>query len=629
MRLPPAAAVLALVALLPLLLACRSEESGPAAALERDGDGLPRGAPVPYRVVFPSDLPPELATLLPQVSTAERDRGEPPDSRLGLRQRAERDVALLGQALRAEGYFDATVGFALEDATEAPAPDLLERLQEATEQQPRVTLAFDVAPGPRYQLGDVRIELADNPDGYAVPPPAELGLVAGAPARTQPVIDAEEEMLRRAREAGFALARLGEREAVVDHATRRMDVTLRLEPERRASFGQVTFTGGEGIDPAFLRGRVPFATGERYDPKLIEESRSNLFDTDLFSTIVIRPADRLTPDAGLDTTFDLRQRPPRSIGAALGYQSDLGPNARLFWEHRNFFGAGERFRAQADLSLVQQSATVTLTKPDFLAPRQDLLTDTMARRDDFDAYKATSIGAGVALQRELSDQLTGSLGVAFRYAEIEDVEQPKENFALLSLPGSLNWDFSNDELSPTRGGRVLLTAAPFVDLLDTSRRFFKARVTHTRYLELTRSPELVLALRGSLGSIFGVDTSEVPADERFYAGGGGSIRGIAYQKAGPLDDEDDPLGGRSVAEGSVELRLRLRNDLGAVLFVDGGTVFDGSLPTGGEEVLFGVGPGLRYFTPIGPVRVDLGFPINPRSGVDDAFQLYISIGQAF
>lgn len=628
MRRPRPVAAVLVASMLLLLAGCGGEEDRPG-ALERDGDAIPRLPPVPYDVVFPPDLPPELADLLPEVSQAERDRATPPDSRLGVRQRAERDIERLQQALRAQGYFDATVGFELKDPSEAPAPGVLERLSEVATGEPQVAIAFDIRPGPRYRFGTLSVALTDNPDGFAAPTPRGLGLVSGEPALTQAVIDAETTLLRQAREAGFALAELGPREAIVDHQTRLMDVTLRLAPGARARFGEVTFTGHDGIEFSFLRGRVPFEAGQRYDPRLLDEAQSELFDTDLFSTILIRPAEQLTSDQELDLTFDLRQRPARSLGFSLGYQTDLGPNARLFWEHRNFLGAGERFRAAADVSAVLQSATVTLTKPDFLRPKQSLVSEVTAKREDQEAYEALSIGAGTALEREFTEDLTGSLGVALRYAEIEDQTQPKENFALLSLPGGLDWDFSNDPLNPTTGGRFLFTATPFVDLLDTSRQFFKTRLTHTRYLKVRESPELVLALRGSVGSILGEDRDEIPADERFYAGGGGSIRGIAYQTAGPLDDNDDPRGGRSVAEGSVELRLRLRNDLGAVLFVDGGTVFDSTLPTGGEEVLFGVGPGLRYFTPIGPVRVDVGFPVNARSGVDDSFQLYISIGQAF
>lgn len=617
---------LGLVALL-LVGACgRGQEGGQP--LGADAEPLPTTPPVPYAVRFPPDLPRELADLLPRISGSARGVEQPPGSRLAIRQRAERDVATLQQALRAEGYFDATVGFRLLDPKDAPREGLAEAVQRVGEAAPEVVLAFDIAPGPRYRFGEVRIDLA-GPSAFSAPSPASLGLAPGEPARTQAVLDAEKALLDGARKAGFALAKLGQRDAVVDHAARTMDVALRLEPGARATFGEVTFTGAEGIEIGFLRGRVPFRRGERFDPALLDESQADLFDTNLFSTIIVRPATALGPGNTLDVAYELRQRPARSIGAELGYQTDIGPSTRLFWEHRNLLGGGELFRAETSLSQPVQRASVALTKPDFWRTRQSLVANAALERQDLEAYNSTSIGAGLGLQRELSRRLKGSLGTAFRYAAIEDRGKPEEVFGLVSLPASLDWDFSDDRFNPTRGGMLLVTAAPFVDVLGPERRFFKTRLTTTRYLELLDGPELILALRGSVGALFGVDTADVPADERFYAGGGGSVRGIAFQKAGALDEDKNPRGGRSLAEGSVELRTRLQNNMGFALFLDAGTVFDSPLPNGDERMLLGAGPGFRYFTPIGPVRVDLGFPLNPRSGVDDAFQLYISIGQAF
>ena len=131
---------------------------------------------------------------------------------------------------------------------------------------------------------------------------------------------------------------------------------------------------------------------------------------------------------------------------------------------------------------------------------------------------------------------------------------------------------------------------------------------------------MVLALRGSVGAMGGASRDDIPADERFYAGGGGSIRGIGFQLAGPLDDDDKPLGGRSVVEGSVELRTRFANDFGFAVFLDAGTVDTTVFPSFEDRVLFGAGPSFRYFTPVGPLRLDIGFPLNPRGGVDDPYQ---------
>lgn len=619
------AAVIAIAAA-GLLGGCASA-SKPGQLGDDDAAATAKLPPVHYEVTFPGDLPADLATLLPQVSKSAATTETPPTSRLGIRQRAEGDVTLLQQALRAEGYFDGSVSFRVEDPTVVPARGIVEDVKRLAT-APAAILVFDVQPGPQYQFGQLSIRL-DGATTFDAPTPTSLGLDEGAPARTQVVLDAEQKLLSEARKAGFALAKLGEREAIVDHETRHMNLTLALEPGRVATFGDVTFSGGEGIDPGFLRGRVPIKAGERYDPALVTDGQQSLFDTNLFSTIIIQPADQLTADGQLDLRYELKQRPPRSIGAEINYETDLGPGGSVFWEHRNVFGAGERFRAELAGSEVQQSATLSLTKPDFFSPRQNLLMDATARRDRLEAYDSDSLGSGVSVERQFTKEFKASLGVAFRYVWIKDHDQPETTFGLLSLPATIDWNFADDRFNPTAGGTVQFTGAPYTDVLGPSLNFAKGRLTTTRYIRIAQSPELVLALRGSVGSLVGAQRNEVPADERFYAGGGGSIRGIGFELAGPLNDDDKPIGGRSVAEGSIELRSRWGENLGAVLFLDAGTVDSSVLPSGGERVLFGAGPGIRYYTPIGPVRVDLGFPLNPRAGVDDPFQLYFSLGQAF
>lgn len=609
-----------------LLVAACSGGSGPDGRLDEDAaDQLP---PVPYAVALSGDMPSALSSLLRQIVDNSTANAPPATSRLAIRQRGQADRTQLEQALRAQGYFDGNVGVAVREPDEVPPEGIAAELERLAT-PPEAVLEFDVAPGPRYHFGEVRVELSDNPDAWQPPPHKELGLVAGEPALTKAVLDAETKLVDAARSAGFALARQGERDAVVDHDTRTMDVTLRLRPGRRAVFGTVSFPGGDGIDPDFLRGRVPFAADERYDPALVTEGQTNLFDTNLFSTIVPRPAEQLADGDQLDIAYDLRQRPPRTIGAEVNYETEIGLGGRLYWEHRNIFGAGERFRIEASGSEPIQTLTASIVKPDFLRPRQNLLLDATASRQRLEAYDSDSLGAGVSVERELTKQLKVSLGTALRYARIEDLHEPEQSFMLLSFPGVVDWDFANDRFNPTGGGTLRTTLTPFVDLLGTDRNFLRGRVTHTRYLQLLKAPQLVLAMRGSVGAMGGVNRDDIPADERFYAGGGGSIRGIGYELAGPLDDDDKPLGGRSLLEGSVELRTRFAENFGIAAFLDAGTVETSVFPSFDETILFGAGPSFRYFTPIGPLRLDLGFPLNPRHGVDAPYQVYFSIGQAF
>ena len=356
--------------------------------------------PIPYEVRVAGELPPPSLRILLQsvaIARASAKGSAPATSRLTIRQRALSAQASLEQALRAQGYFDGAVSFAIVDVAEAPPAGMVGEVERLAT-RPEFVLRFDVVPGERYRFGALAVAVADNADGYKPPEPKALGLVQGDSAVTQTVLDAEGKLLDDARKAGFALAKLGNREAVVDHATSEMDVTLHLDAGQHAVFGQVSFTGADGISTDFLRSRVPIEPGKPYDTKRIEEGQNNLYDTDLFSTIVPRPADKLTPDKQLDVAFDLKQRAPRTIGAEINYDTDLGPGGKVFWEHRNIFGAGERFRIEASGSRDQQALTSTLTKPDFLRPQQSLLTSLSLNRDRLEAYDPV-LGGGLNWRR--------------------------------------------------------------------------------------------------------------------------------------------------------------------------------------------------------------------------------------
>ena len=192
----------------------------------------------------------------------------------------------------------------------------------------------------------------------------------------------------------------------------------------------------------------------------------------------------------------------------------------------------------------------------------------------------------------------------------------------------LKRDSADDLLNPTKGGRLQVSATPYVDFLLPERQFLVLRGSNTFYAALDDERRYVFSARGIVGSILGESRQEVPVDKRFFAGGGDTIRGYAFQAVGPLDSDDDPIGGRSLVAGSVEFRTRLFGNFGAVAFLDGGNVYRDIMPDLTEEFRFGTGLGFRYFTPVGPLRVDVAVPLNRRDS-DDAFQFYISLGQAF
>ena len=605
---------------------------GPAAA------GGPPG--IGYRVLLAGEgLSAELAGRLREVLETARTDLPPPPNRVVLLRQGQGDLERLRAALRARGYYDGRVAVRLEEETEVPSPArgpaIAEESVEPLPPRIRYRLVFEVEPGPLYRFGRRRIALLGPAYGFRPPSPGRLGLKDGEPALAERILAAEAQLLRTARRAGHAMAALGKRRVVVDHATRLVEVELALTPGPVFAFGPVRFEGAEGIDERFLRRRIRFAPGDRFDPRRVARARSLLVSSGLFGAVRARIATEPDAVGTIPVTFELTPRKPRSIGGAVGIHSDRGPGGRLFFQHRNLFGGGESLRIEGRGSRGLVSGSVQLRIPEFLRPAQDLVTSAEYADERSDAFNSRSVALAGAIEREIGGRLKVGYGVRLRRADIRDktlaaAAGRNERFRLLSLPVNAIYDGRDNPFDPTEGTRVALVAEPFQDTDDADTRFLRTKLTQTFYLKLQRQPRMVLALRGVLGTILGVDRVDIPADERFYAGGGGSIRGIPFQMAGPLNAADDPLGGRSLVEGSIELRLRPFEKLGFVAFLDGGSAFTAMIPDLREETpRFGAGLGIRYATPIGPLRLDIARPLRRNKDVDEPFELYISLGQAF
>jgi translocation and assembly module TamA len=603
------------------------------------GNGLPflgedesmAGPRVPYTVLFEGIDQvddPGLSAFLTGTSNAAQSTDRPPPSLLILRNRARDDVPRLVTALQARGFYDGSVGFRIDQDPVEERPSAAEGMLDTILGTPATRIVFEIEPGERYQFDRRTVRIEGEPHGYEPMTPIELGLERGDPAIAEVVLAAEERLLRHARTRGHAQAALGERRTIIDRDTRRMDVELSIRPGPRFTFAEPVVTGQTEIDGAFLRQRLLLEPGQRYDVRDVDRARRRLIDTNLFSTVRVFEGPEPDEDGNWPVTFEVAERLHRTIGAGVGYRTDDGPILTAFWEHRNILGAGERLRFEAEVGQLLQRVEGVIRKPDIIIPDLDLVGGGALRREETDAFDSLSIRGNLGVERRFSRRLTGTVGVAYRLSEVEDSDG-EETFGLFSVPVGFRFDDSDDLLDPTTGFRISGETAPTWDTLNPGTTFVKNRLVGTRYFRLRNSPRLVLAFRGAAGAIIGTEIENIPADERFYAGGGGSIRGIPFQSAGPLDDSDDPTGGRSLLEGSAEVRYAVLQNVEGVVFLDGGSAFEESIPQFGDAWQFGTGAGIRYLTPVGPIRFDVGVPVDRRDEIDDAWQLYISIGQAF
>lgn len=534
----------------------------------------------------------------------------PPGTLPLLRKRAEDDIPVIERLLRAEGYFDAS---AEAGVTGAPAP---------------YRVRFKVSPGDVYVIDSVRIGWADGaePSGRALPSASDIGLAAGAPARSRLILDAAERLESHFENLGHPFAEVTGRRLELDGEAHTATVLLEIDPGSEAVFGTTSISGLDRVEEPYVLNRLDWDAGDPFDRGKLDGAQMELLRTGLFSLARVEPATGVADGGGLPVYIELTERKHRTVSAGANYKTDYGPGGKLAWEHRNLFGRGETLSMEGIASGLESSANILYSKPDFLRTDQFFIANLRAGYDDPDPYLSRNIGATLEVERIVDEHLILRGGLSYRLANVTQLGDT-EDFGLLSIPLQARWDYSDDLLNPTEGWRLLLESEPFYDTFGTNTAFWRNHLKARHYIPLLDAPGLVLAGQVGLGSLTGASRDALPADERFYAGGGGSVRGYAHQTVSPLVN-NHPVGGRSILDLSVELRWMAAKNIGLAAFVDGGNAFESEYPDFRESLLWGAGVGFRYHTPIGPFRIDAAFPLNRRE-IDDPFQIYISIGQAF
>jgi translocation and assembly module TamA len=598
----------------------RETEPLEPAPVEPAGD---TGEPVPtgfrYVARVRNAPSPEIKKLMQEVSNLRAKQDKPVSGSAVLVRRSRSDIAKLEQVLDSEGYYDGSVELSI-DEEESPV---------------EVLLVVDA--GRRFVFADIRTEMTDGS-----PLPADESLVRqlsrierGKPARSADIVDAERLLLAGFAEIGRPFARIADRAIEVDHATDEVDVFLQFESGPEVTFGEVVYEGLESIPQTYVRNRLPWKSGDRYRAKDIADARRALQATGLFATVRLRHAPTWNEDHSVPIHVYLEEADFRTLGIGVEYNSDTGAGANTFWEHRNFRGKAERLRIGGEVTEIGWGANLEWRKRDFWRKDFVLEYDLGYETEDTDGYEteivATSIGLDVPVAQH--SHLKG--GVLFEYGPVTSgardasgERRQDETFTLVGLPLRFRRVTVENILEPREGTRFELTTTPYLEPLGSDLTFVSNRGTFSFYLPLPRLERSILANRISAGAILGAERNEVPVNKLFFAGGGGSIRGYEYQSVGPLDADDDPIGGRSLFETGTELRIRILDWFGIVGFFEGGSVFSTKVPDFDETLRWGAGGGLRFYTGIGPFRVDVGTPVNPRSS-DDSVQFYISLGEAY
>ncbi len=563
-----------------------------------------------YQARLEGDMDSELRRALIAQADTFQLQDLPPATPSQLEYRARQDVRQMAKTLQSYGYFRPRIDFELQD------------------NEPDLQVVFSVQLGEQYVLGQVNLQdISPLPDpDLDLPSPEDLGLESGSGFKAQQVRQAEQRIRQNLRNKGRPFVQVELEEVLVDHQEQEVQVQYNVQPGPEASFGQVQLKGLQKVHKSYVLERIPWKYGDTFQASQLEALRRNLVASGLFSKVQVKHAQELDPDGYLQVTLELAERSPRTVKAGLAYETDIGPQLKIGWEHRNVRGKGRLFRSSLSLSPVESTLNAEFAMPRFRQQGQTLKLSSSLSKEDTDAYDSRSLDNAIRLERQLGRYLSAGAGLAFRMFEVSQDE--KDEFGLLSIPTSLQWDSRDQVLDPGQGLRAGLRLIPYTDVFSEDVQFFKTHLSLGHYWQLIKDKRFVLATRAAAGFMGGVPRKDIPADERFYAGGGGSVRGYGYQKLGPLQD-GDPVGGKSLLEMGAELRLRIGGNSGLVGFLDGGQVYEDSYPGSADEIQWGAGLGYRYYTGFGPLRLDVALPLDKRPDVDSDYQIYISIGQAF
>ncbi|MDR1395768.1 MAG: BamA/TamA family outer membrane protein, partial [Deltaproteobacteria bacterium] len=464
------------------------------------------------------------------------------------------------------------------------------------------------------------------------PPPTadltEAGWVSGQPALADNVQNMAAQNTELWNNRGYPKARLFQARYFLDKENKLLNAEISIEPGEFVLMGPMEVSGETEVEVSYMENLKTWKDGEKWNQSQVTRFVEAMFQTGLFRTVETAMGD---PDENgrRPVLVTVADAPQKTISGSVNFDSDFGPGVVIGWEHRNFTGRGDRLRLElpAWTDLLQLGATYI--RPYFLSPRQNLLLDLAVLHEKADAYTLSAVSSAAGLERQLTRRLSALIQLRLEAGYLEEFGLSKTNYRIYGVPLTLSWDYTDDLLNATRGSRLKISVQPYIGNYFDEFRIVKSRLDLSHYFPIMKEGKLVLALRGAAGGIWGAERTAYPATLRFFGGGGGSMRGYEYQSVGPRSARDKPDGGGAMAEVSGEVRWRWTESLGAVIFVDGGMVYDRpDLAQIGQSFLWGGGVGFRYYTPIGPFRLDLASPLTPRDR-DDPLQFYLSLGQSF
>lgn len=574
--------------------------------------GLSLAGGVDYSVKFAQkgaenkDLAEQVKNNSLLVSLAEKK----PANEAALRRRAHNDVSSIETLLQEKGYFSGSADY---------------RITKAEDGSSKVEVIIE--PGEEYHISDFEIEWEGGQIDELGSLVKDIKLPVNETITPEAVLTAEKEILKKMTFNGYPFPESSSRKLILNHEEKTVKAVLVIIPGEKKNFGPVTINSGKRLKADFIERRISWKEGDLFDMRKVNSTRRALLRSGVISYAEIEYPDQ-KGITDLPVSIDIKESKHRTIGAGASYSTSYGPIAQAFWEHRNLLGRAEKFRVRSEIGTTTYSVSSEFNKPDLWENRSlSWLVSSEIGNEKLEAYEKTSLATSTWLNYQFIPSVLLKGGFSLEWSRIQQKgEDEKETFSLLGLPMSANYDGSDNLLNPRKGLRAGISLIPYT-VTNESVNFLSADLNASYYIPFGK--KFVWANRARYAVLLGASRNDIPADKRLYAGGGGSVRGYGSQMISPLDEDNDPGGGKMLIELGTEMRYMVSSNIEAAAFYEGAKVTKKTSFSSDEDFMAGAGIGLRYHSPAGPIRADFAIPLDKRKDIDDAFQIYVSLGQAF
>ncbi|MAK62252.1 MAG: outer membrane protein assembly factor [Ponticaulis sp.] len=536
-----------------------------------------------------------------------------PETMFEARRQSRRAADAVYKVLNSEGYYDPTI-------------------EPFVETGDRLTPILRVDPGKRFIVSEFSVRYGgDSPrEADQASILEDLELAPGDTAIPTRIIDIERVLLNRLHGLGYAFARARDRSVLGDREAGELEIVYNIVTGPRVRFGEIIYPDNIRTRTRYLQKLEAFETGELYDPQKLNLFGARLDETRLYSLANAQLAETSSGqseegDQIYDVIVSLAERKRNTIAAGASISTDKGVGVSTELTRRNLTRNGDLLVAALNVAELEQEIDVQWRRPNEFGYGRGLVLSSRLANENTDGFDRQTFSLGAGMEVIHGPQFSYGYGVTASYVHETD-DFGTRDLQLLGLYANTRLDRADGVLNPTRGWRFDGRIEPNVSFGGQTSQFIKGETSLRGYYPLMAG-KLVMAGRIKIGSVYGADINELPSTKRFFAGGGGSVRGYSYQAIGPRSDDNVPLGGRGLLETSVEARYMVRPKIGVAAFIDGGSVSARETPDF-SDLRLGAGFGVRYDTPAGPLRIDIATPLDKTEN-DDVVQVYISLGQAF